>query len=475
MWVRVEGMADAVPHEKLRQYLRELTPEARALLAAELERALLRGEEPPGAALILEQLRREARGSGRKMPRPGNPQRLFFAPLEPFLVDDAPERKHRGRVPRACLDPIWNWLCREVAPQEAKTYVEQVTTLLGADERKGAEQVARAFQDLVEQRTREVLIAIKADDRARRQIEFQIGVANAIEHLRETAAIMRIRDALGVLASRLPQSISNLADEQLENVRNLLESPVGRHRDVFLHGLLLVMSRLGSPWQLIRLSIMAAGSDAAARVVETPYAAAMDIVLSDMERMTAQLRERLKTGRVDDVADVLKEFHDAVRALRTEMDMSGDSLWARQLAALRAEASRLLQAEIDNLPGLVRRVLRPRPPRDIGADSTVDADEVEEIEAKLVLAATCRNYASELAISEATRRIQTDLQNYFDTGTQMLLDRLRGSPPGERTFRQSQLDAAVRFCAKLFGADYASTLAKAADVAAKGEQKAAKA
>ena len=48
-------MADAVPSEKLRQYLRELKPEARALLAAELERALLRGEEPPGAALILKQ------------------------------------------------------------------------------------------------------------------------------------------------------------------------------------------------------------------------------------------------------------------------------------------------------------------------------------------------------------------------------------------------------------------------------------
>jgi hypothetical protein len=243
-------MADAVPSEKLRQYLRELKPEARALLAAELERALLRGEEPPGAALILKQLRGEARSTGRKMPRPGNPQRLFFAPLEPFIVDDAPERKHRGRVPRACLDPIWNWLCRDLAPQEARTHIEQLTILLGANEERGAEQVARAFQDLAESRMREALIAIKGDDKARRQLEFRIGTANAIEHLRETAAILRIRDALGVLASRLPLSIGNLADEQLENVRNLLESPVGRHRDVFLHALLMVMSRLGSPWQL---------------------------------------------------------------------------------------------------------------------------------------------------------------------------------------------------------------------------------
>jgi hypothetical protein len=466
-------MTETVPNERLRQYLRELTPEARALLAAELERARSRGEEPPGASLILDELRSEAR-AGRKMPRLGNPQRLFFAPLEPFLVDDSPERKHRGRISRDCLDPIWAWLTRDLVPQEAKAYVEQITLLLGANEKSGAEQVARAFQDLTEQRMRETLVAMKGDDKLRRQIAFQIGTPNAAEDLREAAAIFRVRDALAVIGSRMPASISNLADDQLENVRALLDAPVGRHRDVFLHALLLVMSRLNSPWQVIRLAIAAAGTDAAIRVAETPYAVAVEIVLGDMERMITSLRDSLKSGRGGDVAIVLKDIHDTARALRTEMDLSGDSPWSRQLSALRAEVSRLLQAEIDNLPGQVRRVLRPRPGKEVGPASTVDSSDVAEIEAKLVLAATCRNYASELAVSEATRRVHSDLQNYFDTGMQVLLDRLRTSPPVERSFRQSQVDAAVKFCAKLFGADFAGTLAKAAELAATGEQKAAR-
>jgi hypothetical protein len=468
-------MAEAVPNEKLRQYLSELKPEARALLAAELERALLRGDEPPGASFILEELRKEARATGRKIPRPGNPQRLFFAPFEPFLVDDAPERKHRGRISRTSLDPVWEWICRDLAPQEAKSYADQINMLLAANEKKGAEQVARAFQDLAELRMRDTLGTIKNDDKARRRVAVQIGTPHALEDLREVAAILRVRDALAVIASRLPATISNLADEQLENVRTLLESPIGRHKDIFVHALLLVMSRLGSPWQVIRLAILAAGTDAAARVADTPYASAVDIVLTDMERMIAGLRESLKAGNSAEVASFLKDTHDAARALRTEMDLSGDSPWARQLAALRAEVSRLLQAEIDNLPGQVRRMLRPRPAKEVGAGMALDAGDVAEIEAKLVLAATCRNYAGELAVSEATRRVLSDLQNFFDSGTQVLIDRLRTSPPGERTFRQSQVDAAVKFCAKLFGADFASTLAKAADVAAKGEQKAVKA
>src|SRR2546423_3886891 len=100
-------MADAAK-EQLRDYLRGLKPQARALLTAELERAQLRGEDPTGAAFILDALRDATRRDGPKPPRVGNPQRLFFAPLEPFLVDDAPERKHRGRISRACLDPVSN-------------------------------------------------------------------------------------------------------------------------------------------------------------------------------------------------------------------------------------------------------------------------------------------------------------------------------------------------------------------------------
>jgi hypothetical protein len=234
---------------------------------------------------------------------------------------------------------------------------------------------------------------------------------------------------------------------------------------------LLVLGRLGSPWHLIRLAIHAAGSDVAARVAETPFAVAVDIVLTDIDRMIHALRDGLKTGRSGDVLGVLKEIHDAARALRTEMDLSGDSPWARQLAASRADVAKLLQAEIDNLPGQVRRLLRPRGANEVRPDAVLDPGDVAEIEGKLVIAAVCRNYASELAISEATRRINSDLQNYFDTGTQMLLDRLRTAPSAERAYRQSQVDAAVRFCSRLFGSDYAGLLAKAAEVAAKGEQR----
>jgi hypothetical protein len=56
-----------------------------------------------------------------------------------------------------------------------------------------------------------------------------------------------------------------------------------------------------------------------------------------------------------------------------------------------------------------------------------------------------------------------------------LLDSLRQASDTDRKFRQSQVDAAVRFSAKIFGPSYAQLFAKAAEVAAQGERKAAKA
>src|SRR4051795_5813944 len=210
-------MADAPPSEKLRQYLFELKPQARALLASELERALLRGEGPPGASVILEQLRKTARQEGHKLPRIGNAQRLFFAPIEPFLVDDVPERKHIGRIARASLDPIWTWMRRDLMLREARTYTDHVDLLLAVNEKNGAEQVVRAFQDLAEQRLRECLAIIKRDEKASKRIAGQIGTPHAIDEMRELAAILRARDALGVIGSRPPASISHPGRAQTQN------------------------------------------------------------------------------------------------------------------------------------------------------------------------------------------------------------------------------------------------------------------
>jgi hypothetical protein len=463
-----------LPVERLRDFLRDLKPEARVMLVAELERARLRGDDLPAADLVLEELRKSLPETERKPPRIGDPARLFCEPLEPFLINDKPDRKDRGRISRQSLEAIWLWLTRDLVPVEAKAYSEQVSRQLLAGDRGAADLLARAFQDRALQRIQEALAAVGSDSKASRRLAGQIGVPQAIEELREIVNVLKAREALAVVGSRLPTTIKNLADEQLDNVKTLLDSPVAQHRDIFLYSLVLVRSRLGTPCQLIRLAVKAAASDAAARIAETSYAVAVTIVLADLERAVARLRVGLKSGDLVGVAPLLKEIHDTARALRTEVEL-GDSPWARQLAQVRSDVSEVLKVAIETAPGRVRRLLGPRSRRDISANAELDSIEVADTAGTIELVCLCRNYAGELAANEVTLRVYCELQSYLDTGMTPLLDALRQASDTDRKFRQSQVDAAVRFSAKIFGPSYAQLFAKAAEVAAQGERKAAKA
>ena len=181
--------------------------------------------------------------------------------------------------------------------------------------------------------------------------------------MRDLLIILRSRDALAAIESRLPEQVRNLADAQLDGIKALLDASVASRHELLPFALVLVRGRLAAPWQLIRLAVRAAQSDDAARIAVTPYAAAVNIVLADIERMVGELKADLKGGVNVAVTSLLKCIHDAARGVRAELDLPANSSWGRQLAAIRGEISNTLKTEMNSVPGRVRRLLRPRPTR----------------------------------------------------------------------------------------------------------------
>ena len=465
-------MANAETIERLRQYLVALSPEARTLLIGELERAVLRGDDDSGAELVLAQLRRIARDERDGAPRVSHIARLFFRPLEPFLVSDR-EREHPGRIARSSLEALWTWVRRDLLREDAKVMVDEVSDALLAGDDAGAEQKMRAFQDRVVEAVDSVLEVAFADERQRRRTLAQIGTKHAAEEVKTLYRVLKGRDALAELADALPLRINDLANGQLDDCKALVESTAAKDPDLFTCALLMVMSRLSAPWQLIRLAIKAAAGDAAARIAETPYAVAVTIVLTDVERQVDELRIDLRQGRGVAIGALLKSIHDSVRGLRTELDPPSDSTWARAIARQRAQIADMLRFEIDNVPGRVRRMLRVRKADDIRPHSTLDPEEVADTEALLNFIGVCRQFAGELAINEVTRRTVSALEDLLQRGTRALAESLRHAGEEDRGFRQSQLDAAVRFCAQVLEPHLAGELREVADAAGASEAPAA--
>jgi hypothetical protein len=477
--------SDGSSIERLREYLQSLSPEARALLIAELERAILREENVAGSELILQELRRMIRASSQPVPRIGDAARRFFMPLKPFMVDGPADHKRIGRLARVALEPIWDWIGRDLMPAEARALTDDIHRALLADDQTKVEQLVHALHDRALQRMKEAIAALESDERARRRFSVEVGTPQAIQDVTTLVGILGVRDRLAELARRLPEQIHVFEREHVDQVKTYIDTASSQKslqkngaqkRDLLLYGLLMVASRLTSPWQLIQIATRAVESDDTVRIAESPYALAVTIVLGELEHMVGELRSELKASRP--VASLLKGMHDAARGMRSEINLSGDSAWSRQLAAIRSAASNILAAEIETTPGRVRRLLRPRPSKEIVPGSVLDSIDVHDVETRVELVGVCRHYASELAASEVTMRTYSELAQYLETGTKTLLDALRHAEHAERPFRQSQVDTAVRFCRIVFGADYAEVLAKAADVAAQGtagERKAARA
>src|SRR6267154_2684270 len=141
--------------DRIWEFLQRFSPLTRSCLLTELERLELCGIDMPGSADLQAKLRAELRPDGAADNTP-TPSRYFFAPLEPLLVDGAPEHANPGRMARSSLVPIWEWICREPLAQFGAALPEnilkfddaqvgKVTALLDAFRKKDPDAVPFAL------------------------------------------------------------------------------------------------------------------------------------------------------------------------------------------------------------------------------------------------------------------------------------------------------------------------------------------
>ena len=160
------------------------------MLVQEFERGLLRGDEGGGNELVLQELRRAIRAEAQPTPRIGDTARLFFAPFEPFLIDARADHKRIGRIARVSLEPIWDWISRDLIPAEAKALGDDINRALLAGDRTKADQLVRALHERAIQRMNEAVAGFESDEKARRRLAVQVGTPRAVEDLNTIVAVL---------------------------------------------------------------------------------------------------------------------------------------------------------------------------------------------------------------------------------------------------------------------------------------------
>jgi hypothetical protein len=346
--------------EKLQEYLRRLSPAARGNLLTELERLELCGAEIPGATWIIEMLRAEFRADGQGQKHRSPPARLFFAPLEPMLVDGAPEHANSGAIQRGSLAAIWEWISRDLLPTMARDYMKLASDLIAADKQREARQAASAFQTKVVKSLENTLGSAGNVEPIRHRLAAYTASQTVYNDLTKMLGVLRAREALAKFNEALPERIANFEGAALDKVMALLDTFAKGNAEQVAFALTLVAGRLKTPWQLIRLATKAAASKNAADVAATPYAIAVSMVLDRLEDKRALLRFALKNERILVAKEILVGIYDTEYALQVRIDQFAQSDWGRRLEVLMASIAELVESEVSRFPDNVGHVLGSR-------------------------------------------------------------------------------------------------------------------
>jgi hypothetical protein len=346
--------------DRIQDYLRGLTPLARSNLLTELERLEVCGAEISGAAAILEKLRAEFRKGGQTSSRLPNPSRYFFAPLEPLLVDGAPDHANSGRILRGSLSAIWEWISRDLLPTMARDFVSGISPLIAADNQREARQVAATFQTKVFKYLESTLGTPGGAEQARIKLATYTASRSVYDDLTKMVSVLRARDALAKFNDTLPATIKKFDGVQLSKVTESLAAFRKNQAEELPFALALIARRLKTPWQLIRLATKAAQSKHAADIAATPCALAVSMVLDQLDDQRSALRVALRNDRVMVAKDLLTDIYDTEYALQVRIDLLAESDWGERLRNLMDAVAALVEAEVSRFPENIGHVLGSR-------------------------------------------------------------------------------------------------------------------
>jgi len=346
--------------DRIQEFLQRLTPLTRNCLLTELERLEASEGEMPGTGEVLAKLRAEFRKDGSTQNRISMPSRYFFAPLEPMLVNGAPEHANSGLIQRGSLAAIWEWISRDLLRTMASDYTKKIDELILANNQKQAVQVAATFQVKVAKSLENMLGSPDGAEQTRKKLATYTASRSAYDDLTKTQAVLRERDALAKFNATLPAAIQKFDDAQVVKITALLDAFRKNHADVVPFALAMVAKRLKNHWQLVRLATKAAATKNATDVAATPYAIAVSMVLDRLEDSRATLRVALRNNRVLVAKEILTEIYDTEYALQVRIDQLDQCDWGVRLETLMASIAALVEAEVARFPDNVGHVLGSR-------------------------------------------------------------------------------------------------------------------
>ncbi|ADZ71333.1 hypothetical protein [Polymorphum gilvum] len=467
----------AILTNKIRSYLQALSPRAVETLVRGLEKARDSGTADPHVELILaasSSILRAGAAVGsasqaNEIARRNHLQRLFFSPVDTFVINEQLPRKQEGRVYRPYLTEIWNWLERDVLPDDFRK-VRGAFEKPTVDDEKAARLAARLREKALEAML-ETMARVEQSERERRRLGMVIGGERAIQDLSDVTKVFKAEPWLMPFLNQMPPSLSERRLKQDTDVLNLVGTYSSRHPDAVPMIAAAVLDRADAPSSLGAFALRLGHAKDAKDLGKTPFAPFVDMVISEAERLNVLARQHQKHNP-DPVAfsEAVSSYANLIRGLDLDLDLADCDEWRGRIAETRRDVSHIVTNELQGACGAVRRALQvPH----AGKDGTLEVDQraVDDAVRALRVVSMARGSAETLAVNEVGKRTRQTVEQTLEIVTRSLLSDLRKQKGDDREAHAAAVDVAIQLSEIYFGADYASQLRRSRQNAMADEEK----
>jgi len=448
---------------KIRSYLQALSPRAVESLVHNLEKARASGSKDPHVDLILEAsldlLRKEEPHPDdlpRGVIRRNNIQRLFFSPLDTFLINENLPNKQEGRIYRPYLGKVWRWLERDILPAEVRAAVTYSHTK-DADPDKTL-QMATTLRVRATRALADKLQKIEVSEKERRRLGMEIGGERGISDLKDIHKIFTAEKWLVPFLHRMPDAISERRLKQDEDVLRMVETCADKHPGHIPVVAAAIMERASVPSSLCAFAGRLASTDDARNIGNSAFAPFVDMVMSEAERLNVLAQDH-RNHNPDPVAfsQALLDYHKLVRGVELDLDLSNTREWQNRLADTKRDISSIVSSELEGAHGAVRRALQV-PRVDANGYFEQDTHAIDDAVRALRVVVMVKNASETFAVNDIGNRTRQTVEQTLEIVTRSLLNELRTATGKQKDARLAAVETAIMLSEIYYGAEYAAQL-----------------
>jgi hypothetical protein len=391
--------------------------------------------------------------------RTPDPLRLFCLPFEDLLFCGARKDKQKGRILRSSIAPVWNWLGQTLAPEETRSYREEIKSLVLAYKLEEALECASKFWPVVGEALR---TAIAKDGKSAR---VALGGDLVLGDAEDISLLLSAGPAMVEIQHMLPKPVPMLTDELLWSLRRIYDRVVESVVDAAPYVPVVAMGRLAKPWEALKLALLVTHQTQDTLISSTDMGLVGDILFNRMEDCRAAIHAtRHPNFDVGALLENLAGFTEISSAIVKEIEILRRGKWGQRLLKDRAAVGAVMDGFMERAPKDIAAALPTQKMGFTGSSRvsdfsrSADPERVERALRYAKLMDGCRRLA-------AAASFGAKLQDAIDEATQTLrgynedvVKELRTAAGPRREIVECQFQLAAELTALLFSAEEAEFL-----------------